>query len=278
MREWVVETAIRMTAFLLPISVVALIISILVLLPVAVWRKARVASGYCLVVMSYPLWLTTWFFGAAVAFASFGWFGLIIGLLLFGIGVVPMGVIGAFSRLNSNVIGFALCMFCAITLATWRTGIYLLEGSDTCPEESDNMRNKTLAIFGIGTYILSVLTSASDLEGNPLMPFALIVISGIAALLFDTMAIVRLWKSARNVSITFASSIIILFIFGVIQEATSPAYGSPIIIMVNVLTVINFVVFVWAIIRLFKMKENSQLSSMGKQVPKVQIARPSVLA
>ncbi len=120
------------------------------------------------------------------------------------------------------------------------------------------MKNKTLAIFGIGTYLLSVIASASDLEGNPVVPVALIVISGLADLLFTIMATVRLWKSARNVSIIFASSRVVLFILGVIQEFALPSYGSPIIILSNIVKVVSFIVFVWAIIKLFRMKEKSQ--------------------
>ena len=63
------------------------------------------------------------------------------------------------------------------------------------------MKNKTLAIFGIGTYILSIITSAEDLEGNFIVPASLIVISGIADLLFPIIASVRLWRFARNLSI-----------------------------------------------------------------------------
>lgn len=120
------------------------------------------------------------------------------------------------------------------------------------------MKNKTLAIFGIGTYLLSVIASASDLEGNPVVPAALIVISGLADLLFTIMATVRLWKSARNVSIIFASSRVVLFILALIQEFTLPSYGSPIIILSNIVKVISFIVFVCAIIKLFRMKEKSQ--------------------
>jgi len=109
------------------------------------------------------------------------------------------------------------------------------------------MKNKTLAIFGIGTYLLSVITSASDLEGNPVVPVALILISGLADLLFTIMATVRLWKSARNVSIIFASSRVVLFILGMIQEFTLPSYGAPIIVLSNIVKVISFIVFVLVI-------------------------------
>lgn len=116
------------------------------------------------------------------------------------------------------------------------------------------MKNKTLAIFGIGTYILSVIASASDLEGNSVAPVALIVISGIATMVFIIIATVRLWKEAKNVSVLLASSAVILFVLMVIQVLTLPSYGSLIIILLNIAKVINFIAFVWAIIKLYKSK------------------------
>jgi hypothetical protein len=117
------------------------------------------------------------------------------------------------------------------------------------------MKNKTLAIIGIGSYILSVITSAEDLEGNFVSPIVLIAISVILTIIFIVAATVRLWKGARYISIILASSAIILFILSVTQGVISPSYGSPIIILLNVTKVINFIAFVWAIVKLFKMSD-----------------------
>jgi len=117
------------------------------------------------------------------------------------------------------------------------------------------MKNKTLAIFGIGTYVLSVLSSATDLEGNSVAPIALIVISGIATVAFIVMATIRLWKEAKSVSIMLVASALILFILSVIQEVTSPSYGSAIIILLNVTKLSYFIASVWVIVKLFKMRD-----------------------
>jgi len=112
------------------------------------------------------------------------------------------------------------------------------------------MKNKTLAIYGIGTYILSVITSTSDIEGNPVFPVAVILISGFAGFLFFIMATIRLWNHARNVVLIYMFSTIILIILSVIQEITSPTDGSPIIILLNVTKIIHFIAFVWAVLAL----------------------------
>ena len=62
----------------------------------SIFRRTRPFTGLILFLFSYLLGAATWLYGAAITFASFGWFGLFVGLVLFGIGVVPMGIIGGF--------------------------------------------------------------------------------------------------------------------------------------------------------------------------------------
>ena len=115
------------------------------------------------------------------------------------------------------------------------------------------MKNKTIAIIGIGAYILSVITSATDPEGNFRFPIALIAISGILTIIFIVAATVRLWKGARYVSIILASSAVILFILSGVQSIASPSYGSPMIILLNTIRLINFITFIWAVSLLWAM-------------------------
>lgn len=126
------------------------------------------------------------------------------------------------------------------------------------------MKNKTIAIYGIGTYIFSVITSATDIEGNPVYPVAIVLISGFASFLFFIMAIIRLWKKAKNVSLIYASSTIIFFILSVAQEITLSAYGSPIIILCNIAMIIHFIAFIWVIIKLFKIEKACVTASHKK--------------
>jgi hypothetical protein len=110
------------------------------------------------------------------------------------------------------------------------------------------MKNKTLAFFGIVTAILSILSSVTDLEGNSILPNALIAISEIGIIVFAIMAIVRLWKiKEKGSSITFVLSWVILLILSVIKTITSSSYGNPIIILLNIAKIFNFITFIWVI-------------------------------
>ena len=124
MQEWIIETSMKIYIFLMPISWIALAIVLFVLLPLAVWRKTRIVSGAALYIISYIFGATTWFLGAAATFGSFGWTGLIIGLLVFGIGVVPLGIIGAFLKLEIGGLGVTLCVMLVITFAARFAGAH----------------------------------------------------------------------------------------------------------------------------------------------------------
>ena len=62
----------------------------------SIFRKTRPWTGLILLVFSYLLGAATWFWGAAITFSSFGWIGLWIGLLVVGVGVVPLGMLAAY--------------------------------------------------------------------------------------------------------------------------------------------------------------------------------------
>ncbi len=112
--------------------------------------------------------------------------------------------------------------------------------------------NKIIAIFGIVTYILSVIASATDLGGNLKFPIALVLISGTLSLIFVIMATIRLWNVERILSILFLSFNIILITLSVFQEVIMPTYGSPLVILTNIVKVIRIILFIWVLIKLFK--------------------------
>ena len=115
------------------------------------------------------------------------------------------------------------------------------------------MKNKTLAILGVGSYVLSVLSSAEDLQGNPKSPIVLIVVSAIVTLIFYCLATVRLWKIQRGVAIFLPASAIAHFILSVAQVATSTPNGSLLVILMNIGKVINLCAFIWAVCLLWAM-------------------------
>jgi len=114
------------------------------------------------------------------------------------------------------------------------------------------MKNKALAIFGIGTYFFSVYASATNTEGEPIVLTYIVLISGTASLLFTILATIRLWKINKLVSLLFSITSVIFFGLELLQVALSPVYGSPLIIFLNITKVVSLLTFFWAVFKLWR--------------------------
>lgn len=124
MRELVMSIAVKAYTLTLPLYSLALAVTIFVLLPLAIWRKTRRNASIGLLIASYIFGITTWLLGAAVTFGSFGWFGLIVGLLIFGIGVVPLAIIGAMFTLHDGGLALVLFVMAVVALGARFGGAY----------------------------------------------------------------------------------------------------------------------------------------------------------
>jgi hypothetical protein len=114
------------------------------------------------------------------------------------------------------------------------------------------MKNKTLAIFGIGTYLFSVYASATNTEGESIVPNYIVIISGVATILFTILATIRLWKINKFVSLLFFITTLIFFGLEILLVVLSPAYGSPLIIFLSITKVVSLLTFIWAVFILWR--------------------------
>jgi TPR repeat protein len=110
---------------LLPVSEFAFLIVLFVLCPMALFKRTRHTAAKWILLSSYLFGLTTWCLGGLLTFASWGLVGLIIGLVLFGLGVVPMGILGAFVVLQDPTAGLTLIGMTVLIFATRFGGLFL---------------------------------------------------------------------------------------------------------------------------------------------------------
>lgn len=113
------------------------------------------------------------------------------------------------------------------------------------------MKNRILAIFGIGAYILSVLSSTANSEGTSVAPIALVVIALIAVLIFVIMATVCLWRIQKTAPILLISSGLILFVLSGVRTP---------ITLTNILRIINFIAFFWTVLLLWRRPRDKGLA------------------
>ena len=127
--ETIVRFAVTAYTFLLPIAWLLVAISVVVLGPMALFRRTRPAAGTGLFLASYIFGLTTWFLAAAVTFATYGWIGFLLGLFLAGVGVVPIAIFAAFVSLGAAELGISLIVMTIIVFAARGAGLTLAQNA-----------------------------------------------------------------------------------------------------------------------------------------------------
>lgn len=95
MREWIVDTAFALFETISPILGVAFLAIFFVFIPLGLFDSTRGFAAISLYVISLIFGFTIWVYSAGVAFGLLGWFWLIVGLLLAGLGVVLIAFLGA---------------------------------------------------------------------------------------------------------------------------------------------------------------------------------------
>ena len=127
MNEALANLAIGVYLFVLPLSWIAIVICVIVLVPLALFQGTRPQAGAGLVVASWLFGLTTWTLGALVTFATYGWVGLLIGLVFFGVGVVPIGIFASLVTIKSWSLGLSLIVMAIIVWSARIGGAMLME-------------------------------------------------------------------------------------------------------------------------------------------------------
>ena len=131
--QTIVTFCMKAYYFMLPVAWIGLTIVILILFPLAIFRRTRGFAGACIYFFSWIVGITTWFLGAAAAFFAWSWWGLIIGIILFGVGVVPVGILAAFFSLKITSMGVSLIVMSLITYVFRLIGISFMASTEDSP-------------------------------------------------------------------------------------------------------------------------------------------------
>jgi hypothetical protein len=118
----------RVYPWLVILTVITLFIVILVLLPLAIFRRTRAFAGGGIYVASFVFGLTLWVWSLLISYTLWGITGIVVGLLLGGIGVVPIAILASSFHGMWSMVG-QLLLVTAITFGTRFFGIYLMTKS-----------------------------------------------------------------------------------------------------------------------------------------------------
>lgn len=130
MNELVTNISLWGYTSLLPIAQMAFFITVFIFAPLSLIKSIRLYIGAAYDVVSYIFGATTWFLGCSITFLTWGWAALLIGLLLFGVGVVPIAIVASFVALGNYELGFSLIAMSILTYAARIIGNYYMSSSD----------------------------------------------------------------------------------------------------------------------------------------------------
>ncbi|HVZ36645.1 MAG TPA: hypothetical protein VG963_29655, partial [Polyangiaceae bacterium] len=114
MRATIAEWCFNLYRLVLPVAQLGFLVALSVFVPACLIRRPRGWAADGLLYLSYAFGVTLWLLSAGIAFASFGWLGLMIGLFLLAVGVVPLAIFAAFFKLDAAPIGWSLLAMVAI--------------------------------------------------------------------------------------------------------------------------------------------------------------------
>ena len=101
-------------------SWLALAVSVFVLLPLSLIRATRAAGAVGMYIASYVFGVTLWFSGFFLAYAIWGMWAVLIGLVLLGVGVVPVAMLATLlNGMWGNLFGLVILL-----ALVWGTRIF----------------------------------------------------------------------------------------------------------------------------------------------------------
>jgi len=129
---WVGEYVLQ---WLVNFSWIVFAVNLFILLPLALFKKTGVVGGIGMFISSYVFGLTLWFLGLLLTYFTWGFLGVFIGLMLGGVGVIPVAMLAVIVNGEFPTL-LVLVILTLLTFGTRMLGIYLAAKA----EESGNAK------------------------------------------------------------------------------------------------------------------------------------------
>lgn len=110
--------------WLITISWIVLATDAFILLPLSMSNKYGMYGGIGIYFSSNIFGLTLWFLGLLLTYYTWGFFAVIIGLFLGGVGVIPVGMLAVLVN-GEFAAFFGLLLLTALTIGSKILGVYL---------------------------------------------------------------------------------------------------------------------------------------------------------
>jgi len=108
------------------VNAIGIVIGVVILVPLTLIKPTRVVGAFGLYIASYLYGATLWVWGCVITYVLWGLTGLVVGLVILGVGVVPIAIIAClFNGMWSLAI--QLIVLFAITFGARMLAAYMIE-------------------------------------------------------------------------------------------------------------------------------------------------------
>jgi len=119
-----VVVAVKILPWLSMVMAVVFVLDVLIILPLGIFRKTKALSGIGLVISSYVYGLTLWLWTLLLTYVIWGGIAVIAGLLIVGVGVVPMAMLATAFKGEWSLTG-QIVLLLVLTFGSRIFGLYL---------------------------------------------------------------------------------------------------------------------------------------------------------
>ena len=140
---FLINGGIRVAVWILPIintvGMIAIGFNVIILLPIAAFKKTRGYAGIGFYISSYIFGIDVWLYSFLIAYSTWGAVGIIIGLALAGVGVVPIAALAALINSGWSVL-FEIVIGVVLVFGTRYLGVHLMSKHDEMVSEQFNLQ------------------------------------------------------------------------------------------------------------------------------------------
>jgi hypothetical protein len=135
---WMIQGAVwvgeHIMQWLINLAWIAFGINFFILLPLSLFGKTKMFGGIGMFISSYVFGLTLWFLGLLITYFTWGFLGVFIGLILGGIGVIPVAMLATL-LVGELFVLFVLILLSILTFGLKILGVYMISKAEETNDE-----------------------------------------------------------------------------------------------------------------------------------------------
>lgn len=123
----IITGTFKLYGILLPYGWIAIAVMIFIVAPLSLFKKLRAFTGTIYFAFSYFIGFITWLLGFGITLATLGWLGVLVGMGLFAVGVIPLAIVGLLIEGQQYDMILSLLGMIFLIYLSRIFGIYLIE-------------------------------------------------------------------------------------------------------------------------------------------------------